>query len=524
MSAATTGRLTRVSILLQVFLVVLLAAGAAAIVTWLSSRPGLWARWDVTVTKRNTLDTQLARVLERVPRKVTVETFFRPLEKPLDTVGYEAQGRMSELLHVAVGQMPDKIAVIDHDLSDLGKVSARMQELGVEEPNVVVLSDGQRKVVLRLFRDIARIDPGNPRMKVPPRMGAFLGDQAFGDALLRLAIDRTPKVLFSTGHGERDPYSTEIRQLGGLQSALTVDGFVTGLWESSDDPHVPQDCDVLVVLDPKQPFSGPEIEGLHAFARRGGRFLISPSLDRGALGGPGSMAEFLAEYGILVQAGLVANPITDALGNPREGDSRCSMLFIGPEGMDRKHPVTESLWSMQRRVVLPQSRCFMRGTAPENGVLLDLLRSSPKSWLDLPNSSGLHDWRWNRKLEAGGSFILAMAAALQAPEGSASAELAELGADERPATRIVALGSPDALGNGEGGVDPIDINRDLALNMFNWLAERDHRLVVRPRTVERRVVDLQRGGAQKLINRVTTLLIPGLCLLLGMIVWWRRRR
>ena len=146
--------------------------------------------------------------------------------------------------------------------------------------------------------------------------------------------------------------------------------IVYGYWPCYSDRNA------LVVLDPKQPFSGPEIEGLHAFARRGGRLLVSPSLDQRALGGPGSMTEFLAEYGIQVQAGLVANPIADSLGNPREGDSRCSMLFIGPEGMDRKHPVTESLWSLQRRVVLPQSRCFMRGTAPENGVLLDLLRSS----------------------------------------------------------------------------------------------------------------------------------------------------
>ncbi len=523
-SAGATSRWTRVSILVQVLLVIALAGGAAAMVTWLSSRPGLWKRWDVTAARRNTLDPVLERLLEAVPGKVTVEVFFRPLDKPMDGVGFEAQRRMSELLHVALNQMPHEIAVIEHDLSDLGRVSARMQELGIDEPNVVVLRNEERHVVLRLLRDIARVNPGNPQMKLPPQLDAFLGDQALGDALLELAIERTPKVLFSTGHGERDPYGTAIRQLGGLHSALTADGFQTGLWESATDPSVPDDCDVLVVFDPRQPFSEPEIEGLRAFARRGGRLLIAPSLDPRALDGPGSMAEFLREYGIQVQAGLVANPIADGLGNLRDGDSRCSMLFIGADGMDRKHPVTESLWSLQRRVVLPQSRCFMRDTAPQNGVLLDLLRSSPNSWLDLPNPDGLYDWRWNRKLELGGSFMLAMAAAQQAPEGTASEALAGLGAAERPVTRVVALGCPDALGNGEGGVDPIDINRDLALNMFNWLAERDHRLVVRPRRVDQRVVDLQRPGAQKLVNRVTTMLLPGLAAVLGLIVWWRRRR
>lgn len=524
MSAGATGRWTKVSILAQVVLVVVLAGGAAGILTWLSSRPGLWARIDVTAVQRNTLDQTLEGLLESVPRKVTAEVFFRPLERPLENVGFEAQRRMSELLNVALNQMPHKIAVIEHDLSDLARVSARMQELGVQEPNVVVLTDGERRVVLRLLRDIVRVNPGNPQMKLPPSIDAFLGDQVLGNALLELAIERTPKVLFSTGHGERDPYGTEIRQVGGLQSALTSDGFQIGLWDSAADANVPEDCGVLVVLDPKQPFSGPELEGMHAYARRGGRFLIGPSLDQNALDGPGSMAAFLREYGIQVQAGLIANPIADSLGNPREGDSRCSMLFIGPEGMDRKHPITESLWSLGRRVVLPQSRCFTRGTAPENGVLLDLLRSSPQSWRDLPSTGGLYDWRWNRRLEEGGSFILAMAAAVQAPEATASKELAALGAQERPATRIVALGAPDALGNGEGGVDPVDINRDLALNLFNWLAERDHRLVVRPREVDQRVVDLTKPGAQKLVSRVTTMLLPGVCMLLGLVVWWRRRR
>ena len=41
------------------------------------------------------------------------------------------------------------------------------------------------------------------------------------------------------------------------------------------------------------------------------------------------------------------------------------------------------------------SRYFERGTAPENGVLLDLVRSPPTSWRDLPGAGGLHDWRWD---------------------------------------------------------------------------------------------------------------------------------
>ena len=519
-----TGPWTKLLIFLQVSLVVLLAWAAAAIATWLSARPGLWGRWDATALGRNTLDPVLAQLIEKLPRETTAEIFFRPLEKPLDTVGFEAQERMRELLIVANNQLPHKLKVIDHNLANIETAAARMQELDVREPNVVVITDGENRVVLRLLRDIARVDPGNPRMKLPPRLEAFLGDQAFGNALLQLAIEDRPTVLFSTGHGERDLYGTDVRQLGRLHSALVADGFQVRLWEPGEDPSLPEDCDVLAVIDPKQPFAEAELESVRRFARNGGRLLIAPSLSNEALDGPGSMAELLRDWGILVQAGFVAAPVRDSFGNLAQGLRECATLLIGPEGLDSVHPVTESLWSVRRRVVLPLSRYFERGTAPENGVLLDLVRSSPTSWRDLPGANGLQDWRWDSRLEEGGSFILAMAGAFQAPEVEGPALVRELGAEERAATRIVALGSPDALGNGEGGVHPIDVNRDFALNAFNWLAARDHRLVIRPRVQVRRQLDLQNTNAQRTVNRVSTLFLPGACLMLGVLVWWRRRR
>ena len=526
MSAARggTGTWTRISILLQVSLIVVLAGAAAALATWLSTRPGLWARLDTTALGRNTLDASLALLIEKLPRVATAEVFFRDLEPPLDAVGFEAQQRMRELLVVARNQFPHELKVIDHDLSNIETVAARLEELKVREPNVVVITDGDNRVVLRLLRDIVRVDPGNPRMRKPPSLDAFLGDQALGNALLQLAIEERPTVLFSTGHGERDLYGTELRGLGKLHSALVADGFQVGLWDSGEASQIAAGVDVLAIVDPRQPFTDAELRAVRSFAERGGRLLVAPSLSSEALDGPGSMAVFLREWGVEVQAGFIAVPVRDSLGNLNQGVRECATIVVGPEGLDRAHPVTESLWSVQRRVILPLSRCFLRGTAPEHGVLLDLVRSPPTSWRDLPVPGGLQDWRWDQKLEEGGSFILSMAGAFQAPEGEGAELVRELGAKERSVTRIIALGSPDALGNGEGGVDPIEINRDFALNSFNWLAARDHRLVIRPREQVRRQIDLQNTGAQRVVNRVAIGLMPGVCLLLGVLVWWSRRR
>ena len=178
--ARGTGRWTRAGIAAQVLALVLLAAGAASLVTWLTGRPGLHRRLDLTATARNTLDPVLAGILASLPETATVEVFFRPLPGPWRTAGEEAQGRMSELLFVAHNQFPARLDVIQQDLSNVAAAAQRLAELDVQEANVVVVSCGERRVVLRLLRDIARLDPGNPAANIAPRLESFLGDQALG--------------------------------------------------------------------------------------------------------------------------------------------------------------------------------------------------------------------------------------------------------------------------------------------------------------------------------------------------------
>lgn len=513
-----TGSWTRLGIFLQVAAVVVLAAVAAGLSTWLSARPGLRARWDLTATGRNTLDPVLAELIEKLPEKASVEIFFRPVEKPLDAVGFQAQNEMRELLFVALNGFPHKLRVVDHDLGDVAQASERMRELHLEEVNVVVIESGGRRAVLRLFRDIARVDPGNPALRVPPKLESFRGEQAFGDALLRVSVERSPKVLFSSGHGERELYGTEPRQLGELHSALLADGFEVERWDSRDTPRLPEDCAVLAIIDPKQPFSDEEMAEVRSFVDDGGRLFVTPSTADAALDGPGSVAELLAGYGIRVQPGYAAVPITNSLGNLVDGTSRCAIIVAGPEHMDRRHPVTESLWRSQRRVQLAQSRTFLRGTAPPNGVLLDLLRTSAQSWRDLPGEPDVHDWKFQPEVEEYGPFILCMAAAFPPPSRADDVGPPAAGELEDASARILALGCPDALGNTQ-----LAVNRDFALNAFNWLSQRDSRLVIRPRDRERRVLDVRNTNAMAIVNGAASFALPGLCLLLGAVLTWRRR-
>jgi hypothetical protein len=515
--AQGTGRWTRLGIAAQVLVVVLLSGAAAALATWLAGRPGLRLRLDVTATGRNTLDPALAGIVERLPEPVTIEVFFRPMREPLRAPAGEAQQRMAELLFVASNQFPGQLRVVQHDLRDVAAAAQRLQELEVQEDNVVVVTCGTNRKVLRLFRDLARLDPGNAMMKVPPRLEGFRGGEALGEALLEVSRGERPRILFAHGHGERDPYDSEVGGLAELRSALSADGFEVAWWEPGEDPQVPDDCDVLAIVDPRQPYTREELEAIAVWVEGGGRLLVAPSRSDDVLDGPGSAGELLRRFGIVVERGFAAQLRRNALGQFVDGIKECAILFLPTEGLSPRHPVTEPLhrlgYALQN---LPGARAFRRGTAREDGRIDALVETPRESWLDLPDAQGKHDWVFTPdRGERAGPLAVAMAVEFPPPGADLTG-----GADQaRPWARVLALGSAEGMGNG-----PFPFARDLLLNGFNWLAERDWRLNVRPRDQDVRQLDLVNTGALAVVNRVAFLALPGLFALLGVLVALMRRR
>ena len=78
---------------------------------------------------------------------------------------------------------------------------------------------------------------------------------------------------------------------------------------------------------------------------------------------------------------------------------------------------------------------------------------------------------------------------------------------------------PDFATNGDLGIGG---NRDLFLNVVNWLAQQENLISVRPRDPQERRITLS-GGQDRFIFWMTVLVIPGLILLAGVQTWWRRR-
>jgi len=543
--ARSVGRWTRLGVGLQVVVAAVLAVGAAVLLVDLSDWK--YARWDLSASGRNTLDESLLELVRNLPEEAKIDVFFRPLERPYDGVSRLAQARVTEMLFVLKQAERDRIDIEMHDVRDLAATQARLRELGVEQLNVLVVSCGERRATLALFRDLVEVDWGNPNAELyrylyqqgivvsadfsrpPSRPGQelrrFRAGDALAEALLKVSSARAPRIYFAVGHGEpnlEQTAPTEVNDLGRLRLALLQDGFQVEEWDASADGDVPVDCEVLVMVGASQPYQAADLARVRAYVERGGRLIAAPSFedfdaevsDSGG-GAPGSglpegIAGFLRTFGMLPQPGVVCVPLEDQFGREYDRYESCAEFEVGETGLNRSHAVTIPLRQNDRRVQFAQTFSFGRGGL-ERGSLEDLISSDVNAWRDVrdPMKVGrLRDWTYERTREERGRWSLCKVAYLH---GGATGPGQE--------GRILGVAGGSFFGN-----LLFTSNRDFILNAFNWMADRDHRVQVRVREVEPVVLDVARGGGLSVLTYVLWLVLPGMCIAMGFFVTWRRRR
>lgn len=529
MSARRIGRWTRLGVGAEVGLAVALALAAAVLV--IQAAEWWYLRVDLSLARRNTLDPATEDLLESLPEPLAVDVFFRPLQAPFDRPVREAQDALLELLFTARNAHRRRLEVRVHDLSRPEEVQTRQAELGIEGVNVLALTCGQRTTTISLFHDVALIDWGNPtqeglrylvenelgagvdfdawnpdpRAFRPPRLNEFRGEEALAEALLKVSQGGSPRVYFAVGHGEYDLDGKETDSLARLRSALEGDGFVVAPWRAADGP-VPADCDVLALIGAHQPYAPQELQAVRDYLGLGGRLIVAPWFREPVGQVEHGLGGLLAEHAMLVQRGLVCEEATSLYAQPTDR----LVLRIGEGGLNASHPLTEPLRRRGRTVTFVNSLALERGNPAVGWTTLALASSSREAWLDLPSTTGAQDLDFDAQHESRGPHALAL---LSEGPGRIQGPGEEV---RRP--RVLGLGSSDLFSD-----ELLDYNRDFVLNAFNWLAERDHRVGVRPRPPGISLLEVGRGPARKRLGYVVWGM-PLACMAVGLVVAARRRR
>ena len=464
---------------------VLLGLGILVLVNWLGARH--YRRWDWTGSGLYTLSEKSRQVVEGLKAPVTVTVFM--------TEGSPLYAETQELLKRYAAASPRLTVETLNPERNPARAQAFLRELGDVRLSVVFRSGEKKKVVP--VDALAEYDFARAQLGGEPALKAFKGEQEFTAALLTVTQEKSPKVVFTTGHGER-PLAGRLREgYERVSDLLKQDNCTVEEWDSLADQKVPEGTDLVVVAGPRAAFTFPETDALKAWLSAGGRALLL--LDPEFAPGPGNR---LVDLGL----GAVLEPYGLKLGEDIVVDPRNALPLMGPETVvarsSRAHPVTKLLEGLP--VVFPVVRSVSVAEKAPDGVAAQvLLETSPEGWGET-DLAALETKVEKDERDVAGPVPLAAAA--------------EAGSGRK--TRLVVVGDADFAST--GGIANA-ANLYLVTSAANWLLERESLISIPPKSTEQVSVTLSRSDVGR-ISLLVLLLLPAAAIAFGIGVWLKRRR
>jgi ABC-type uncharacterized transport system involved in gliding motility auxiliary subunit len=473
---------------------ILLAAAVVVGANYLALRH--WKRFDWTHTQIYSLSDTTKKILDGLKQPVQVTVFMRPGRARL-------LPEVKELLTRYQARSPKiQVEYLDPERNPARAQALVESEAGVRENTVVFKSGDKKKYVeedkLADF-DYAGMGMGGGA----PTVKAFKAEEAFTSAIVSVTEQRQPKVYFSKGHGEASPDSSERgRGYADVKQILERSNMTVGAWDSLGKDNLPADADSIVVAGPRTAFLDPEAGALEKYLAGGGRVLLLLDPILPGAGAPPADLGFgglLTKYGIKLGNDLVVDP-ANAL--PMVG---AETLLVNRYGTG---PIVSALAAEGLPVVLPLARSATKAEKPPEGLAeAMLLETTPDGW----GETNLKDLDTGLKKDAA-----------DAP-GPVSLGVSLSAVDEKKASgktpRLVVIGNSRFATNGavQNGA-----NAMLFANAVNWLAGSEKQIGIAPKTPAQTSLSLTDSQVQRL-GWGAIVGLPGIAVLLGVWVWYRRR-
>lgn len=312
-------------------------------------------------------------------------------------------------------------------------------------------------------------------------------EQELTGAIVRLQQTGEQTVCALDGHGERSLEGADPGSFGTVKQALERNNYKTQTVKVMENAEIPATCTILLVAGPRRDYNDEAVAAIKAFVEKGGdaMFLLAPALRGGReeTDDNAKLLALLASWNVQVDNNL----LFDASGP--------GVLAVDDFS---QHPIVRDMGRLP--ALIPLARSLQVKTGAEK-----LFSSSPDAFsttvLDLA------------KLQAGappkaanGPFVLGAATTIGG------------GGDIKKQGRVVVVGSVDwasaAMLNRYG-------NRDLFLNMVNWMSADEDLISIRPKEPEDRRLTVK--PSQFWVLYVTSFLPALGVLVAGIMVWLKRR-
>ena len=380
---------------------------------------------------------------------------------------------------------------------DLAHTEKLAKKYDLTDAQVIVFELGdQYKVVKK--EDLA--DYRMVRGQKQPVLSAFKGEQAFSSALQSLIEGKTPVVYFLVGHGEKR--LTDFDQISGysrLATAIFRDNMEPRELMLTKEHGIPDDISALVIAGPEKRLESTEIEMIEDYLAQGGRVMVL--ID--ALKHTG-LDPMLRRWGVALSQDFVLDP-----ANTLKGSDVYVRTYY-------EHPITLRLANTGSgvRFFLPRSVEPLKSPEESAGedrpTVAELVITSKKSWSETQvnqTTAKYDEGTGDRR----GPICLAVAVERGTPQESLDVQIAP--------SRLVVIGDADFASNGAltGG------DQDFFMSALNWLIDRGQQIAIDPKPLE----EVRLALTEKQLTRLFWLNVVGIpfvAVLLGLSIWFRRRK
>jgi len=477
-------RQTRYGAYLVTYLLVIIAVLGAT--NWLANRHN--KSFDATSNKRFSLSDQTAKIVKGLNRDVTVTYFDKSTEFGRARDLLDRYNNLSGRLHV--------------EYVDPDKKPQLATAAGVKTYGTIIVDSGLRKEEAK-----------------------SLTEEDITGALIRSLKSGVRNVCFVTGSGEHGLDDTGRSGYSSVKEALEKNNYKTkaiSLLEvgagaatpqavklgqpaappasNAPKPSVPADCTVLVVGGPKYDYTQPEVDAIKSYVEDGGRalFMIDPPLKLGRddYSGSPALSAVIQGWGVTLNKDLALD--TSGVGQ---------IFGLGPEvplvTTYESQPIVRDLKEVA--TAFPLSRTVDIKSS-DKGTAEKLLSTSSNSYATTQINSA--EIRIDPKKDKKGPLVLAAAGTYKNPA-----------ADKSKEGRFVVVGSSNWTSN---NILRFNGNRDLFLNMMNWLSSDEDLISIRPKDPEDRRLNISSRQMSALFYS-SMLFLPLIVILSGFAVWWRRR-
>ncbi len=416
---------------------------------------------DLTSNKRYSLSDQTDKIVKNLKQDVKVTVFDRT----------DAFPKAKDLLD-RYGNLSTKLQV---EYIDPYKKPTLARAAGVKTEGQIFVEAGTK-------REEAR----------------SLSEEEVTGAIIR-AIKSGDRTMCSvSGSGEHTLDETGRKGYSGVKEALEKNNYKTRAISLLEKPEVPKDCTVLLVAGPRFDYLEPAVNAIKTYVDGGGHamFFLDPPLKMGKedIGDNAALLKTIEGWGITLHKDLALD--TSGVGQ---------IFGLGPEvplvTSYGSHAIVRDMKEVA--TAFPLARTLEVKTG-DKGSAEKLFSSSANSYATANLSSG--EIRINPDKDKKGPLDLGAAATINT-------------SDKNNPGRVVVVGSAEWAAN---GYLRFNGNRDMFLNMVNWLSADEDLISIRPKDPEDQRLSMTKSQ-MGMVMWTSIVFIPGLVILAGIMIWWRRR-